>query len=354
MILAPQGEQNSAYRSTSRLRFAAAKLKIENGKLKTREKSLFNFQFSIFNCAMIQHPRALPRRAHIAVLAASGPSERARIETAARVIERRGHRVTIAGNVDHRYRGYLAGNDDERAAQLNHYFSSSEYDAFFFARGGYGAMRILDRIDYAALAANPRPVVGFSDVTALHQAIAIHAGVGGFHGPMLNLDFHDGISPENEQWLWSMLAGDAPLVRAFAPEDVVLEGEAEGALFGGCLALTTSLAGTPYDFWIDDGIWFWEDVDEPVYRIDRMLTHLRLSGRMKKIRGVIIGALKNCGSEAEMFALLREFFQSFDIPVVHNLPFGHYGNNLLMPIGTRVRLSTHDRTLTVIESAVAL
>ena len=298
-------------------------------------------------------PRVLPANAHIAVLAASGPSERSRIELGALAIERRGHRVTIADNVDHRYRGYLAGSDDERVEELNRFFRSSEYDAFFFARGGYGAMRILDRIDYNALRANPRPVVGFSDVTALHQAIAIHSGIGGFHGPMLNLDFHDGLSAENEEWLWSMLAGGAPLVRAFGEADVVQEGEAEGLLFGGCLALTTSLAGTPYDFWIEDGIWFWEDVDEPVYRIDRMLTHLRLSGRMKKIRGVIIGALKNCGSESEILALLREFFQSFDIPVVQNLPFGHHGNNLLMPIGTRVRLSTHDCTFTVLERAVS-
>src|SRR6185436_1706199 len=195
--------------------------------------------------------------------------------------------------------------------------------AFFFARGGYGAMRILERIDYAAMTANPRPLVGFSDITALHQAIAIHAGVAEFHGPMLNLDFHDALSPEHEEWLWSMLAGDAPMTHSFADVEVLREGEAEGVLFGGCLALTTSLAGTPYDFWIEDGIWFWEDVDEPVYRLDRMLTHLGLSGRMKKIRGVIIGALKNCGTAADLRAFLVEFFQSFDIPVVQNLPFGH-------------------------------
>ncbi|HJQ36124.1 MAG TPA: LD-carboxypeptidase, partial [Thermoanaerobaculia bacterium] len=247
---------------------------------------------------------------------------------------------------------YLAGSDDERAEELNRFFRSFEYDAFFFSRGGYGAMRILDRVDYAALRDNPRPVVGFSDITAIHQAMAIHAGVAGFHGPMLNLDFHARLSPDIDEWFWSMLAGAAPLVRPFTTRDVVLDGEAEGLLFGGCLALTTSLAGTPYDFWIEDGIWFWEDVDEPVYRIDRMLTHLRLSGRMKKIRGVIIGALKNCGDEAELLVLLREFFGSFGIPVVQNLPFGHHGNNLLMPIGTRVRLTTGECTLTVMEPAV--
>ncbi|HUP63175.1 MAG TPA: LD-carboxypeptidase [Thermoanaerobaculia bacterium] len=310
--------------------------------------SILNPQSSI----PLTRPRALPESAHIAVLAASSPSEQSRIVRAAHRLEARGHRVTLAKNIDHHHRGYLAGTDDERTEELNRFLRSDEYDAFCFARGGYGAMRILDRIDYAAIAANPRPVIGFSDITALHQAMATQVRAGGFHGPMLNLDFHDGLSPENEQWFWSMLRGEAPLIRSFTQRDVLCEGEAEGILFGGCLALTVSLIGTPYDFWIDDGIWFWEDVDEPVYRIDRMLTHLRLSGRMKNIRGVVIGALKNCGSEGELQSLLHEFFRPFEIPVVHNLPFGHHGNNLLMPIGTRVRLQTHDCTFTITEPAV--
>ena len=302
---------------------------------------------------MLTLPRAIPANAHIAVLAASSPSDLGRIEVAVRLLGARGLRVTVANNIGKRYRGYLAGTDDERVETLNHHLRSDVYDAFFFARGGYGAMRILDRIDYEAIRANPRPVVGFSDITALHQAMATQAGVAGLHGPMLNLDIHDGLSLENEHWLWSMLRGDAPLTHAFKADDVVCAGEAEGVLFGGCLALTVALTATPYDFWIDGGIWFFEDVDEPVYRVDRMLTHLRLSGRMQKIRGVIIGALKNCGSDADMLELLRDFFGPFDIPVVRNLPFGHHGNNLLMPIGTPVRLSTAEHTFTVLQPAVA-
>jgi muramoyltetrapeptide carboxypeptidase len=133
---------------------------------------------------------------------------------------------------------------------------------------------------------------------------------------------------------------------------VVCEGGAEGVLFGGCLSLTTALTGTPYDFWIDDGIWFFEDVDEPLYRVDRMLTHLRLSGRLKKIRGVLIGKLKNCGNEAELHALLLDFFASHRIPVVRDLPFGHHGDNLVMPVGAPVRVSTRDCTFTVTQPAV--
>jgi muramoyltetrapeptide carboxypeptidase len=302
---------------------------------------------------MLTKPRALPPRAHIAVLAASGPAVLDNIRAGARAIEQRGHRVTLADNIAHNYRGYLAGSDDERVDELNRFLRSPEYDAFFFARGGYGSMRILDRIDYGAIRDNPRPMVGFSDVTAVHQAMAAMVGVAGLHGPMLNLDFRNGMSQQNEEWFWAMLGGTAPLVRELAPGDVLVEGEAEGVLFGGCLALTTALAGTPYDFWIDGGIWFWEDVEEPVYRIDRMLTHLRLSGRMPTIRGVIIGALKECGDPAEMVALLREFFGPFGIPVVHNLPFGHHGDNLLMPIGTKARLSTSEMRLTICEPAVA-
>ena len=306
-----------------------------------------NSQFSILN---FRKPRPLTKSAHVAVLAASSPSELPRIEAAAANLRSRGLRVTLAPNIAHRDR-YLAGGDDERVGVLNDFLRNPEFDGFFFARGGYGLMRILDRIDYDAISANPRPIVGFSDLTALHQAIAVRSGVTTFHGPMLNTDWHDGLSPDREEWFWRMLAGDAPL--SWAVEEVMNEGEAEGALFGGCLSLTNDLAGTPYDFWIDDGIWFFEDVDEPVYRIDRMLTHLRLTGRLKKIRGVIIGSLRGCGSDAEISALLREFFGSMRIPVVRRFPFGHDGDNLLMPIGVRARLSTNDNVLAITEPAVA-
>jgi len=301
---------------------------------------------------MLIRPRALPRNGRVVVLAPSSPSELPRIEAAARTLEERGLRVTLASNIDHRHRGYLAGDDDERLEQLNHYLRFDDVDAFFCARGGYGAMRILDRVDYDAVTANPRPLIGFSDITALHQAIAVRCGVGSFHGPMLNLDWFNGLSPEIEEWFWSMLAGEAPLTHRFAREQVVIEGEAEGILFGGCLSITAALTGTPYDFWIDDGIWFFEDVDEPAYRVDRMLTHLRLSGRLKKIRAVVIGKLKGCGSDTEIEALLHEFFISSNIPVIRDLPFGHQGDNLLMPVGGVVRVSTRDLTLTLAEPAV--
>jgi muramoyltetrapeptide carboxypeptidase len=297
-------------------------------------------------------PRAITRNSHVAVLAISSPSEPERIQQAVENLRSRGLRVTLADNIAHSHRGYLAGTDDERVETLNRYLNSDELDAFLFTRGGFGAMRILDRIDYDAIRRNPRPVIGFSDLTALHQAMAIHANVASFHGPMVNLDFYNGLSPDIEHWFWSMLGGGAPLTHAIARNQVVCEGEAEGILFGGCLSLTNDLIGTPYDFWIDDGIWFWEDVDEPPYRLDRMLTHLGLSGRLKKIRGVAIGKLKGCGSDSEIDALLHETFDPYGVPVVRDLPFGHHGDNLLMPIGAPAQLSTSSLTLTVTQAAV--
>jgi muramoyltetrapeptide carboxypeptidase len=309
-------------------------------------------QHSALSTQHLIRPKPLLPSGRIAVLAASSPSEMPRIEEAKRHLERYGLTVTLAPNIaSYGSRTYLAGTDAERAETLNRFLNSDEFDAFFFARGGYGAMRILDRIDYAAFRRNPRPVIGFSDVTALNQAIAIHAGVASFHGPMVNLDFFNGLSPEIERWFWSMLGGDAPLTHRFDASQVLREGDAEGILFGGCLSLTTALTSTPYDFWIDDGIWFWEDIDEPVYRIDRMLTHLRLSGRFDKIRGVIIGKLKGCGEDAPLVDLFRDSFGP-SIPVVRDLPFGHLGDNLLMPIGAPVRLSTAEGTFTVMRAAV--
>jgi len=301
---------------------------------------------------MLKKPRRLRPGARVAVLSISSPSELTRIDAAADRLRAHGLEVTVAGNVGQREHLYLAGSDELRLEEINKAFAS-DYDAFLFARGGYGAMRILERIDYAAIARDPRPVIGFSDLTALHQAMASKIGVASFHGPMLNSDFVDGLSPEIDRWFWNMLAGEAPLSHPFEPSQVIAEGSAESLLFGGCLSLTNDLVGTPYDFWIPDGIWFWEDVAETTYRLDRMLTHLRLSGRFDRLQGVIVGKLKDCGPEPDQLEwLLRDTFGAMGIPVVRDFPFGHFGDNLLMPIGARVRIDTRAGAMTVLEPVV--
>lgn len=171
---------------------------------------------------------------------------------------------------------------------------------------------------------------------------------------MLNTDFFEGLSPALEHWTWAALAGEAPLTWQFDAASVMSPGIAEGTLFGGCLSLSAALLGTPFEYWVDDGIWFWEEITEPVYRIDRMLTTLRLSDRLASLRGVIIGKLRECGvgEQDELETLFQEFFGSRGIPVLRDMPFGHFGNNLLLPIGRPVVVDTRSRTLTFPEPLV--
>lgn len=287
------------------------------------------------------------------MLAVSSPSDGNRIDRAVATLRAGGIEVTLADNLAARYGGYLAGEDSFRLARLNDALRSRQFDGFLFSRGGYGAMRILDGVDYEAIAANPRPVIGYSDITALHQAIAVRSGVGSFHGPMLNSDFYSGLSPQIESWFWDVLAGGVPSW-PIDQEQVLSPGLAEGILFGGCLSLTTALSGTPYDFWIADGIWFWEDVGEPTYRLDRMLTTLKLSGKLRELKGVMIGRLKDCGGSnpEELDRMIAGFFGDAGIPVVRGLPFGHHGDNLLLPIGAPVRIDTRSAAFSLLEPAV--
>lgn len=302
----------------------------------------------------LTRPRPLPGNGHIAVLAASSPSKPERIEYAVRSLEARGLRVTLAENAYDVDRPYLAGPDFRRLEAVNEALRDPGFDAYLFTRGGYGAMRILDGIDYDAIARSPRPIIGYSDITAIHQATAMRAGVATFHGPMLNFDFFEGLSPAIDDWFWRSLAGASPLTWRFEPEQVLARGRARGVVFGGCLTLTAALIGTPFDYWVDGGIWFWEDVDEKVYQIDRMLTHLRLSGRLQTIQGVMIGKLKDCGGGdvPGLERLIAEFFGNAGIPVVRDIPFGHHGDNLLMPVGLIGELDTDAGTFTLPEPVV--
>lgn len=293
-------------------------------------------------------PKPLPPGGRIAVLGISSPADPERVLLAADGLRNLGYEVVLAENLFDSHLAYLAGSDEIRAETINRFLNDPSFHAFLFSRGGYGAMRILDRIDYSAIRQNPRPIIGYSDITALHSAIASQAGVASFHGPMLQTNFHDGMDPEALGWFQAMLTGQSPLSLEFTREQVLSPGVAEGILVGGCLSLTVSLLGTPFDYWADDGIWFWEDTGEPVYRLDRMLTHLRLSGRLNRIQGVMIGTLKAVAENdpRELDDLLVERFSDTGIPVIRALPFGHEGVNRLLPVGSIVRIDTFEQAIT--------
>src|SRR4029077_12620244 len=180
--------------------------------------------------------------------------------------------------------GYLAGTDGDRLADLNAALTDDAIDAIWCARGGYGAMRILHQIDYAAMRRRPKPLIGYSDVTALHAAMSTRCEVVTFHGPTGRAL----LTPFSRASLERALAGDDSCGAA-ETATTLYGGRARGRIVGGNLALLCALSGTPYAPDYRDTILVLEDVNEAVYRIDRMLTQLRLSGALAQCRGVVFG-----------------------------------------------------------------
>lgn len=284
-------------------------------------------------------PRLRPEGC-IAIIAPAGPKA---FDTA--VVERwmaaRGYRLKIFPGVFEQT-GYLAGSDRARLDDLHGAFADDEVDAIMCLRGGYGTPRLLDKIDYALLARHAKPFVGYSDITALHLAIAKEAGFVTFHGPMLASEVLTERKPPTETSLRRLVRGQfkagAELAHPSAwPLVSVGHGISQGRLMGGNLAMICALQGTRWALEAEGTILFIEDVNEPLYRIDRMLTQLRLSGKLAQLAGVLVGDFVGIEVEA-MMPLLRQTFEPLGIPVVAGWRSGHCDPNLTLPLGAMVRL----------------
>ncbi len=266
----------------------------------------------------------------------SGPVDPERLGAGVREIEGLGYRTVLAANVTRRD-GFLAGTDAERAEGYRGLLTDGSIDAIFFARGGYGASRILGMLDPAEVRAHPKIHLGGSDVTALLAFVAKHASLVTFYGPMVAVEMGRAAALDWEE----ILTGATPADHRMPPEDVIAGGVAEGVLVGGCLSLVASLAGTPEAISGSNRILFWEDVAEPVYRLDRLLTQLERSGTLEDLRGMVIGSVLP-GREESSEAVrdyLRDRFHASPFPVVAGLPAGHLGAPRTLPFGVSVRLA---------------
>lgn len=266
----------------------------------------------------------------------------------------------------HRRLGYLAGTDDERLADLQAAIGDHRFGAIWCIRGGFGATRILRRVDFAPLAANPKVFLGFSDITALLLAAHAAAGLVGFHGPVTR----GGLTPFSREQLERVLrdpgpAGTLPMppsppgvLMARAPRVVCLSpGVAEGPLLGGNLTLIEALVGTGALPSFEGAILFLEDVGEDLYRIDRTLAHLRDAGLLGGVAGVAIGQFTEMkrGSSDGARALdevLRDYLTPLGVPVARGFPIGHIEDQWTLPLGVRARLDADARTLSILEGAV--
>lgn len=243
---------------------------------------------------------------------------------------------------------YLAGDDAARLADLHAAFADPAVGAVWCLQGGFGSWRVLDQIDYGLLRRHAKPFIGYSDVTALHLAIQRYAGFVTFHGPMLAQDLLAGRQAPTEQALLDMVSGRlgagswivAPPQARLA---TLASGVATGRLIGGNLALLAALTGTRYAIDARDGILFFEDVNEALPRVDRMLAQLRRAGAFDGVRGVLVGSFTRLlgvpgDGEAALYPLVREHFQARGIPVLAGWPSGHGDPNLTLPLGARVTL----------------
>ena len=269
------------------------------------------------------------------VAALSGAIDATRLELGVAGLRRAGFEPTLAANLASRH-GLFAGTDDERLAAFHQLAADPELKAVFFARGGHGILRLLDRIDWDLLGETPRAYVGYSDLTPFLDQVVRRTRRVAFHGPMVAAEFAREMESEERQALFQMLAGDLPYevpVRRVAGAPM-----AEGRLMGGCLSLLVATLGTDYAPSLDGAILFWEDVHEPIYRLDRMLTQLRLSGCLAGVRGMVVGRLEAADGSGSVEQMLEDLSGDFDGPIVRDCSSGHCRPNLTLPIGAQCRL----------------
>ncbi|TDF85854.1 LD-carboxypeptidase [Pseudomonas sp. H9] len=298
-------------------------------------------------CSML--PKALPADGRIAIIAPAGPASLDTLK-AIEWFEGRGYRCRIYPGVIEA-EGYLAGRDQCRLDDLHAAFAATDVDAIICLRGGYGSMRLLDELDFELLRNNPKPLVGYSDITALHSAIARHAGFVTFHGAMLKSDLLANKQAPTLASLFELLSGrlrcDDVIEHPQAyPLSTIVSGAASGRLLGGNLAMLCATLSTPAELHSQDGILFIEDVNEPLYRIDRLLTQLRLAGKFEGLRGVLVGDVAGLTVEG-LTPLLREMFEPLRIPVLAGWRSGHCDPNITLPLGSQVHLDADRQCLSL-------
>ncbi len=293
-------------------------------------------------------------------IVAPASSEPSKIDKAAQWLTSRGFAVRVMPASRARLAApfdYLAGTDTARRDDLHAAFAAPDIGAVWCLRGGFGATQLVDKIDYALLRAHRKPFIGYSDITALHAAIQRHAGFITFHGPMLTSDLLLNKQPPTETNVFAMIEGRiTPGTWIKPPPDFALStlvaGVATGRLVGGNLALQCSMLGTAYEIDTKDAILFIEDIDETLPRIDRLLTQLRLAGKLSTLKGVLVGNFAEIGERPEtggipgaLYPLLYRIFKPLNIPVLANWPSGHCDPNLTLPLGAWMRLDTGRQAL---------
>jgi muramoyltetrapeptide carboxypeptidase len=300
-------------------------------------------------------PAALRPGDTVGVIAPAAAIEREFLEQGVNVLCAMGYRVKVSQHALDRA-GILAGNDYTRASEIDAFFADDDVKAIFGARGGYGCGRLLPLIDFATIARHPKIFLGFSDATFLLNALVDKSTMIAFHGPMVAIDFARGLTERSKTHLERLLTATVSGFEMEAPE-IIRPGIAEGELIGGCLSVVVATLGTPWAPLFEGRVLFLEDTGEKAYRIDRMLVHLRQSGALDRVAGIVFGAIRPFdASDAERIRIaefIGEATSGLSCPVLGGLEAGHGTENLTLPFGVRVRLDGAQGLLQFTEAAVS-
>jgi muramoyltetrapeptide carboxypeptidase len=302
----------------------------------------------------------------VALVAPAGPMlERDDLARGQELCRALGLKPVLGASAGRRH-GYLAGTDDERLADLNQALRDPAIDAIWCLRGGFGVTRILDRVDFSPLRERPKALIGYSDVTALLLALHQATSVVAFHAPMARAPM-PAFTRENFETLLLRAAPAGRLPRLPAPGGILIPraprlltirgGVAEGPLLGGNLSLIAALQGTAHLPSFEGAILFLEEVGEDLYRIDRMLAQLRMTGMLARLAGVILGQFTEMKRGTREGALgfdevLDTYFAPLGVPVLSGVPVGHVDEQWSMPIGVRARLDAGAGEVDLLEAAV--
>ena len=298
---------------------------------------------------MIKIPEKLKNGDAVGIVAPASPFDEMKLKEGGAILESMGFKVT-AGDMLSDVRGYLSASDAVRADQIHQYFADGDIKAILCARGGYGAIRILSKLNYDVIKKNPKIFMGFSDVTVLLTALYQKCRMAVYHGPMVA-----GLSDadrETRDAMKHILTFPGDLEFSFEHIKVLRAGKARGPVIGGNLTSLCHLAGTPYGMNFNGHILFLEDRGEALYRIDRMLMHLKLAGCLEGIKGLILGTFEECGHYGDIENLAEELLNETDIPILAGFEAGHGGRNLAIPLGVPAVIDTDERIFLIQQQVV--
>jgi muramoyltetrapeptide carboxypeptidase len=266
----------------------------------------------------------------------------------------RGFMIKCGSNLGKQY-GYFAGTDEERISDLHTMIADADIDAIICARGGWGGLRLINKIDYSLIRKNPKPIIGYSDITTLQLAIWAKTKIPSFSGPMVGVEMGKGIESFTADHFWGQLTNTKSKYRFDFSESetaIMRGGKATGFLVGGCLSQVTTLLGTPYCPNFNNAIMFIEDVGEKPYKIDRYLAHLFQAGVFNVISGLILGEFLDCEPEENensftLPEIFEHYFSKARYPVLRNFPYGHGDIKFTLPIGVRCQLHAEKGKMTL-------